>query len=115
MNIEIKSIDKPSVYLLCDPSNELFKIGMTRHMTSKRVKQLQTGNGTELFIVHVYPCDYPNRLETLLHNKFADKKVLNEWYKLDIDDVRDFNNTCKSIDDMIHLMSENVFFAKDLK
>lgn len=111
----IKSIDSPSVYLLCDPSNDLFKIGMTRHMTSQRVKQLQTGNGTELFIVHVYPCQYPNRMESILHKRFMHKKELNEWYRLDNDDVINFIDTCKQIDSIIELMKDNEFFAKNLK
>lgn len=31
---------KSAVYLICDPGSDLFKIGVTRNMTDKRLKQL---------------------------------------------------------------------------
>ena len=49
------------IYLICDPSIDAFKIGVTRDINSKRIKKLQTGNPTELHIVKTYKCDYPFR------------------------------------------------------
>lgn len=84
-------------------------------MTEKRLKQLQTGNGTELFIVHIYYCQYPFRLETLLHRKFQFKREHGEWFRLDAHDVTTFLQTCESTDNIIQMMKDNEFFGKNLK
>lgn len=42
------------VYLICDPANNTYKIGVTRNLKSKRLKKLQTGNSTELHICKYY-------------------------------------------------------------
>ena len=103
------------VYLICDPANDLFKIGVTRSNQSKRLKQLQTGNGTELFLSSYYECDYPFRLETMLHNKFHHCKETGEWYRLDVKEVVNFKKICAELDHTIQIMKDNEFFAKNLK
>ena len=50
------------IYLICDPANDTYKIGVTRDINSNRLKKLQTGNSTELHIVYIYKCEYPFRL-----------------------------------------------------
>ena len=71
---------KSFVYLICDPAQNLFKIGVTKNLYSKRMKQLQTGNGCELHIVNYHETNYPYRMEQLLHNKFANKRQMGEWF-----------------------------------
>ena len=65
---------KSYVYLICDPAQNLFKIGVTKNLCNKRIKQLQTGNGTELHIVNYHETYYPYRIEQLLHNNFHLKR-----------------------------------------
>jgi hypothetical protein len=54
-------------------------------------------------------------MESILHNRFQHKRVLNEWYELDVDEVDKFPDICKEIDDIIILMKDNPFFGKNLK
>jgi hypothetical protein len=103
------------IYLICDPSIDAFKIGVTRNIKSNRIKKLQTGNPTELHIVKTYKCDYPFRLEKMLHNKFSNKRDLNEWFALDTHDIINFSNTCNEINETIKCLLDNPFFAKDIK
>lgn len=103
------------VYLICDPAKDMFKIGVTRDLASQRVKRLQTGNSTELFIHTIYKTKYPFRLESMLHKRFQSKKELNEWFHLDIDDVLNFEQTCKSLESQIECLLDNPYFSKDLK
>ena len=105
---------KSFVYLFCDPSQDLFKIGVTKNLYSKRMKQLQTGNGTELHLVNYYETFYPYRIETFLHNKFHNKREHGEWFRLDINDIISFNETCKEFEQLIEVMKDNPFFAKHL-
>lgn len=103
------------VYLICDPSNDMFKIGVTRDLKSNRLKKLQTGNPSELFIRTIYETEWPFRLETMLHAYFRPKLVLNEWFKLDIHDVSTFHETCHRLEDNIKSLMVNPFFSKNLK
>lgn len=103
------------VYLICDPSNDRFKIGVTRDLKSNRIKKLQTGNSTELFIHTIYETDWPFRLESMLHNHFRNKQVLNEWFELDVNDVIGFKDTCDTLNNNIKILVDNPFFSKDLK
>ena len=103
------------VYLICDPSNDRFKIGVTRNKVDKRVKKLQTGNSCELFISDIYETEWPFRLETFLHNFYKQKRILNEWFALDVQDVTSFHETCRRLENNIKVLSNNPFFGKDLK
>ena len=103
------------VYLICDPSNTTFKIGVTRDLKSQRLKKLQTGNSTELFISSIYKTKYPFRLETMLHAKFKNKNELNEWFNLDSSEVGKFTNICKDLEETIISMLDNPFFNKNIK
>ena len=42
------------VYLICDPATDHFKIGVTRNTIQNRIKKLQTGNPSKLFIKDFY-------------------------------------------------------------
>ena len=103
------------VYLICDPANTTFKIGVTRDLKSQRIKKLQTGNSTELFISSIYKTKYPFRMETMLHAQFASKNILNEWFDLTAHEVAQFTNICKETEDIIECMLDNPFFNKNLK
>lgn len=103
------------VYLICDPSNTTFKIGVTRDLKSQRLKKLQTGNSTELFISSIYKTKYPFRMESMLHAKFKNKNELNEWFNLNAHEVGQFTNICKEIEEIINCLLDNPFFNKDLK
>ena len=84
------------VYLICDPSLDAFKIGVTRKNDIKeRIKKLQTGNAEELFISKYYEYEYPFRLEKLLHTKYANQRIHGEWFKLTIKDICEFTTTCR--------------------
>lgn len=103
------------IYLICDPANDTYKIGVTRNLESNRIKKLQTGNSTELHISYIYKCQYPFRLEKMLHNHYYSKRILNEWFKLDFDDYKNFIKTCEYLNKVIYNLLDNPFFAKDLK
>ena len=52
-------LNKSFVYIFCDPAQDLYKIGVTKNLYSKRMKQLQTGNGTELHLVKYHETFFP--------------------------------------------------------
>lgn len=108
--------DKKSfVYLICDPSQELYKIGVTKNLYSKRMKQLQTGNGTELHITNFHETFYPYRIEKYLHAKFSSKREHGEWFHLNLEDINSFKDECEKYEEIIESLSENQFFQKNLR
>lgn len=82
------------VYLLCDPSTNLFKIGVTAGSVSKRIDELQTGNSCEIHLVAFHETDIPFFIESSLHRHFREKHSINEWYELDVNDISSFEDTC---------------------
>ena len=98
------------VYLICDPSTDLFKIGMTSGKLENRMKKLQTGNGTELHLVDFYETEYPFKVEKMMHNHFSNKKELNEWFSFDNEDIHSFKEICESKDEVIKSLKDNPFF-----
>jgi hypothetical protein len=104
------------VYLLGDFGQDgCFKIGMTRGKIEKRIKQLQTGNGEEIYLVDFYETEYPFFLEKSLHLKFYPNKKRNEWFNLKIDDVVNFKDHCRKIENNVEALKDNPFAQKILK
>ena len=108
---EIKSY----VYLICDSAQNLFKIGVTKNLYNKRMRQLQTGNGTELHIVNYHKTYYPYRIEQLLHSNFHSKREHGEWFRLDVKDISSFKTLCEKFENLIETMKSNPFFSKNLR
>lgn len=88
------------VYLICDPANETFKIGITSGKIENRIKKLQTGNSTKLFISQYYYSKFYREIEYSLHKIYFNKRTdaENEWFNLTIDDINNFQNTCKKLE-----------------
>ena len=104
------------VYLLGDSGQDnTFKIGVTRGSVEKRISQLQTGNGEEIYLVNFYETDYPFFIERLMHNKFYPKQKRNEWFNLDVEDVVKFRDHCKAFEDTASSLKDNPFSKKLLK
>lgn len=68
------------------------------------------GNAEELDVKYFFESSKASKLETMLHNHFAEKKILNEWYSLSKEDVDSFLDTCKFYENNIKALSENPFF-----
>lgn len=104
------------VYLLGDSGQDnAFKIGMTRGLIEKRIKELQTGNGEELYLVDFYETNYPFFMERLLHNKLFPKQKKNEWFNLSSSDIINFKQYCREIDEQADALKTNPFSKNILK
>ena len=102
-----------SVYLLGDTEQEgIYKIGVTRGDINKRIKKLQTGNSSEIYLVSYYETEHPFLMEKMLHNKYFSNKVLNEWFALKEEEVINFKKSCEEFQDIITSLKDNPFFKK---
>ena len=103
------------VYLLGDWEKEnWYKIGVTRGSIEKRIKKLQTGNGGEIYLVDKYETEHPFMLEKILHTRFSNNRVLNEWFELSTEDVIKFKEHCEFAEGIINTLKDNYFFKKKL-
>jgi nicotinic acid phosphoribosyltransferase len=66
-------------------------------------------------MVNSYETDYPFVVENMLHAKFFNKKLLNEWFALEAEDVSSFIEECHKADENIAALQSNPFFKKHLK
>lgn len=101
------------IYLIEDSNNNTYKIGVTKGEPEKRLKKLQTGNSSKLEIKYLYKCEYPYRLESMLHNHYKQFNELNEWFSLE--NPNDFLNKCVELNNVINSLKDNPFFSKGLK
>ena len=101
------------VYLIRDINNDIYKIGVTRSKNLKRIKQLQTGNSSELEVVIMYETQYPFRLEKLLHTYYANSHIRGEWFSLS--NPNEFIGICERLQNTIYVLLDNPYFNKSIK
>jgi hypothetical protein len=102
------------VYLIGEiDNNGRYKIGSTRAKdVSHRLKQLQTGNSSELYIKEAFETEQPFKLEKMLHNHFKYKNLSGEWFGLSEADTEDFRGICEEKMRVINSLKDNPFFKK---
>jgi len=84
------------VYLLQSGRNK-YKIGTTKTINN-RIATLQTGNPEKLVLVHHFASNEAARHEKLLHEKYKEKLVRNEWFELSTEEVQEFCNIQSGIE-----------------
>lgn len=94
------------VYLIQSLENNTYKIGMSKN-PNMRVKQLQTGNSSELKLIESYQSKHASKIEKTLQRKYSSKKRKGEWFEFSIENEVTFANECKQIEDNINFLIEN--------
>ena len=67
-------------------NNEYCKIGYARDVRD-RAAIFQIGTPYKIEVLHMISSHYAPRLESLLQNRFADRWVVGEWFKLSEEDI----------------------------
>lgn len=100
------------VYLIGEMNNKgRYKIGSTKAKdVNKRLKQLQTGNSSELFIKEIYETEHPFKLEKMLHNHFKSSNLIGEWFELSESDTEAFKMVCEEKEKIISSLKDNPFY-----
>jgi hypothetical protein len=64
-----------NIYLICAEfeGRRLYKIGYTRREVSKRIKELKTGNGSDLYLINSFKSKWGTKIESQLHRTFKSK------------------------------------------
>lgn len=72
------------IYFIYDFQTKQTKIGRTSKHPAYRLKELQTGNGTQLELIHFYESDRMSEEESNLHNRYAQYRTIGEWFELSL-------------------------------
>ena len=102
------------VYLIGEIDNPgRYKIGSTRAKDiNARLKQLQTGNSSELYIKESFETEHPFKLEKMLHNHFKSSNLIGEWFELSEADTEAFKGICEEKINVIESLKDNPFYFK---
>jgi len=104
------------VYLIQIENTNIFKIGSTKKSPQSRLKSLQTGSPFNLILREFYETEfYYTKIEHTLHRQFKFKKYIpenfdnlqGEWFQLDNDDIENFLNSCKKIEENLNFLENN--------
>lgn len=94
------------IYLIQSLEDSYYKIGVSKH-PKKRVKQLQTGNSSELKLVEIYESEHAHKVERALQRRYSYLKKEGEWFDLSIKEDVSFLTDCKQIEDSINILKNN--------
>lgn len=94
------------VYLIKNTEDDSYKIGIAKKPT-QRIKQLQTGNSSELILIETYQSELSSKIEKVLHRNYGSSKKRGEWFSLSIVDELDFIQICEGIEKNIRFLQDN--------
>jgi len=94
------------IYLIQSQEDGYYKIGVSKH-PKKRVKQLQTGNSSELKLVESFHTEHAHKIERALQRRYSYLKKEGEWFDLSIKEDCSFLSDCKQIEESINILKKN--------
>lgn len=94
------------IYLLKD-DNGMYKIGITTRKSTKRLKELQTGNAEEIRVVSEFKSEYFRKIENTLHRRYTSKRMKGEWFNLEKEDTQNFISECQSLHETFKMLKES--------
>ncbi len=99
-----------NVYLMCCydiNGNELYKIGFTRRNIQKRIKELKTGNASEIVLIDFFTSKWGTKIESILKRKYKKFNISGEWFNLPKEDILNFKENCNAIHENYELLNNN--------
>ena len=93
------------IYLIQSQESGRYKVGISLN-PKKRVKQLQTGSGEELKLIHIFESEYPHLVEKGLHRHFKHLHAIGEWYNLSLEEELCFLKNCDRFEKNIKILKE---------
>lgn len=83
-----------------------YKIGISKNPIN-RLKQLQTGNSSQLKLIESYYSDYANNIEKALQRRYSYLNKEGEWFDLSLTNEISFIDECERIEKSIIILKEN--------
>jgi hypothetical protein len=88
-----------------------YKIGYTKRDPKIRIREMKTGNASELKLIDSFQSKWGTQIESRLHRHFSHKKISGEWFRLEREELSKFREICEMTHNNFELMSnENSWF-----
>ena len=94
------------IYLIQSLENSYYKIGVSKH-PKKRLKQLQTGNSSELKLVEIYQSEIAHKIEKTLQRRYSHLRKEGEWFDMSISNEVSFSQECQKIEETLLFLKKN--------
>jgi len=94
------------IYLLKD-GNDKYKIGITTRKSTKRIRELQTGNAEEIKLISEFKSKWYNKIEGTLHRRYHLNRLKGEWFDLKEKDTQNFISECQNIHDRFQMLEDS--------
>ena len=85
------------VYLIKN-SEDHYKIGYSSRRVYKRLEELQTANGGQLWFITEFESKYARKIEAALHSVYSAYNVSGEWFLLPIKEVLLFKKRAQDVE-----------------
>jgi len=96
------------VYLIRCENNNNYKIGVTSNI-QQRIKSIQTSSPDKIELIETYHSNYAFEIEKALHNYYAHRHIINEWFELFLEDELCFKEKCLKIEkNLIYLKNNKI-------
>lgn len=106
--------DEGYIYLIRNNDNQTYKIGYTfKNNYDDRLKESQRGSSSLLDVLKFVHVKMVKKVVEMVKSLFKNKKLNGSWYKLEIQDLLDFENTCKEQENIALKLLSNPFFNKN--
>jgi len=102
-----------NVYLVSSTieGDTCYKIGYSKRDPNKRIKEMKTGNASQLDLIDSFQSKWGTQIEAKLHRMFQDKKISGEWFRLEREELQKFREICEMTHNNFELMAkENSWF-----
>ena len=96
-----------NVYLVSSTieGDTCYKIGYSKRDPNKRIKEMKTGNASQLDLIDSFQSKWGTQIEAKLHRMFQDKKISGEWFRLNSNDISQFKKICEQTHERFELIS----------
>ena len=94
------------IYLIQSLENSHYKIGISKN-PKRRIKELQTGNSSELRLVETYQSVYAVNIERALQRRYSYLHKEGEWFDMSIINEVTFLSECQKIEEMLIYLEKN--------
>jgi len=84
-----------------------YKIGYTKRSPNQRIREMKTGNASELEVIESFQSKWGTQIEAKLHRIFQEKKISGEWFRLTAYDISQFKKLCEQSHQSFELLSKD--------
>lgn len=74
------------IYVAFNADTGLYKIGLSKNVGA-RIKQIANDQACDVTLFHSFPVMRMGESEAMMHERFRDKHVYGEWFRLDSTDI----------------------------